>query len=223
MNRLWIIFLPCTGNIWDIGENLLIIYENNSINLFNRLIFSCFVCSKMFWNFKALFFHFKNHHSSIKIFMCLICGKNHKCGYDLKCHKEVHFPKAKDNEMKFHCNLCSKSYGKKHLLTRHMDFHNDVKSFFCEICGKGFITKATLQNHKMCHRWNLLIAKMGGECWLWNFIFSDLRPFECNICNETFKNKYKLKFHKTIHTDERNFQCNVIIDYYWLFKVMKTN
>lgn len=99
-----------------------------------HLRYCCFVCSKMFWNYKALFLHYKKEHSRIRLHICLICGKNHKCGYDLKCHKEVHYPKSKDNETRYHCNLCSKSYNKKHLLTRHMDYHNDVKSLVIISC-----------------------------------------------------------------------------------------
>lgn len=98
-----------------------------------HLKFCCFVCSKFYWNYKSLYFHYKNDHPRVKVNICLICGKHHKCGYDLKCHIGVHFPKPKDVDIKFQCSKCPKSYSKKHLLTRHLDYHNDVKSYVCEV------------------------------------------------------------------------------------------
>jgi hypothetical protein len=98
-----------------------------------HLRYCCFVCSKMHWNYKALYLHYKSEHPKIKIHLCLCCGKHHKCGYDLKCHKEVHYPKTKDDEVRFFCTICPKSYNRKHLLNRHLDYHNSIKSFVCEV------------------------------------------------------------------------------------------
>lgn len=110
-------------------------YINHAFTIhFEHLRYSCFICDSMHWNFKSLYYHYKADHSKIRIHICLYCGKHHKSGYDLKCHKDVHFPKKVDESTpKFKCPQCPKFYHRKHQLTRHLDFHNNAKSFVCEV------------------------------------------------------------------------------------------
>lgn len=44
------------------------------MNHSKELGFRCIICSKMFWNHSALFYHIKYNHPSFKQFFCILCG-----------------------------------------------------------------------------------------------------------------------------------------------------
>ena len=92
-------------------------------------------------------------------------------------------------EKKFQCDICQKSFKKKHKLTEHKKFHSDEKKFQCESCGKCFVQSCDLKRHERTHT---------GE-----------KPFQCKTCNKCFAQSYSLNEHKTIHTGEKHFQCDV--------------
>lgn len=165
-----------------------------------HLRYFCFICCNGFWDYKALYRHYKTKHEEYTVFLCLYCGKHHKVGYELKHHMAIH-SKSKTIEEKlekreklpgiFNCNHCSKSFPKKAHLQRHLESHkkNESKIWICETCGKNFNAKSTLINHAMVHM--------------------NVKPFICSICGEGFKNKYKLNYHKNIHTGIKNFGCEI--------------
>lgn len=116
-----------------------------------HLKYFCFVCNEIFWNYKALYQHFKATHEDYRANICLYCGKYHKSGYDLKCHKEVHLSRAEkgDEAGNFKCNQCPKTYRKHIQLQRHLETHKNERTWICETCGQSFKTKSTLINHYM--------------------------------------------------------------------------
>lgn len=118
---------------------------------YEHLRYICFVCDSMFWNYKSLYNHFGIFHYEVRVLMCIHCGKYHKSGYDLKCHKEIHGPKRETIEINsgpFECSQCQKAFSKAHQLRRHLEAHKNVKTWICETCGKSFSAKATLINHR---------------------------------------------------------------------------
>jgi KRAB domain-containing zinc finger protein len=161
-----------------------------------HLRFFCFICCSGFWDYKALYQHYKTNHEDYNLFMCLYCGRHHKIGYELKhhilTHRKIETEEKKEKRPRnFDCNLCSKAFPKKTQLQRHIETHkkNETKIWICETCGKNFNAKSTLINHAMVHQ--------------------NDKPYICNVCGEGFKNKYKLNYHKGIHTGEKNFGCEI--------------
>lgn len=156
-------------------------YINHTFTIHHEhLRYFCFICNAGYWNYRAMYEHYKTSHEDYKVFICLYCGKYHKCGYDIRHHKKLHLVRTdEEKESKtFTCSVCSKSFQRQNQLQRHLETHvkNDGKLWICETCGKAFSAKSTLINHRMVHM--------------------TTKPFKCTICGEGFKNKYKLKHHK---------------------------
>lgn len=130
-------------------------YVNHVFTIHHEhLRYCCFICNDIYWNYKALHQHFRTSHDEYKCLMCLHCGKYHKCGYDLKSHKEVHVAKAaKDDEIGiFKCHICTKSYSRKVQIQRHLETHKNERCWICETCGASFKSKSSLINHYMGER-----------------------------------------------------------------------
>lgn len=65
----------------------------------------------------------------------------------------------------------------------------------CEKCGKCFKQAATLWVHnKRTHE--------------------NAKKFQCQKCQKRFLNRFYLRLHQTLHTKEKNFECNVHNKYY---------
>lgn len=124
-------------------------FVNHTFTIHHEYLrYFCFICDEICWNYKALYNHYKSH-KNYKANMCLICGKFHKSGYDLKMHKEVHSKPVKMDEIPaFKCNLCPKTYNRKLQLMRHQaSTHRSEKHWICETCGVSFKSKSSLSNH----------------------------------------------------------------------------
>lgn len=124
-------------------------YVNHSFTIHHpHLKYFCYICDEICWNYKALYHHFKTAHGDQRVNICLYCGKYHKSGYDLKCHKEVHKTRNERAEgiETINCDVCSKAVHRKHF-QRHMDTHKSEKTWICETCGTSFASKSTLINH----------------------------------------------------------------------------
>ncbi|KAK3321504.1 hypothetical protein B0T19DRAFT_374928 [Cercophora scortea] len=51
----------------------------------------------------------------------------------------------------FKCNLCSKSYTKKHNLDIHLEKHKGAKSFPCGVCAECFTSQSDAARHRLVH------------------------------------------------------------------------
>lgn len=89
---------------------------------------------------------------------------------------------------KYKCQGCPKSFKFKSLLMRHCRIHSDKCPFTCNVCGKGFKRKYSRKMHMSLH--------------------SDDFPYECSACNKRFKVKPNLLRHRLTHS-ERRFACGV--------------
>ena len=77
---------------------------------------------------------------------------------------------------------CSKIFGSKYNLTRHIRCcHLKIKSFVCEICGMGLASNQTKQEHLYIH---------SGE-----------KPYRCDFpgCEKRYRQSSQLSVHKRVH------------------------
>ncbi|KAK7065785.1 Zinc finger, C2H2 type, partial [Halocaridina rubra] len=84
-------------------------------------------------------------------------------------------PVVEDENSKFVCRVCSKSFSLQRLLNRHMKCHSDVKRYLCTFCGKGFNDTFDLKRHTRTH--------------------TGVRPYKCNLCEKSFTQRCSLESH----------------------------
>lgn len=80
-----------------------------------------------------------------------------------------------DDDNKFVCRICSKSFTLQRLLNRHMKCHSDIKRYLCTFCGKGFNDTFDLKRHTRTH--------------------TGVRPYKCNLCEKSFTQRCSLESH----------------------------
>lgn len=73
------------------------------------------------------------------------------------------------------CRVCSKVFGTKSSMDRHLRTHTGQRPFVCDVCRKGFRQAAHLRVHTRLHT---------GE-----------KPFFCKLCKKGFTRKFSLKEH----------------------------
>lgn len=80
-----------------------------------------------------------------------------------------------DDDNKFNCRICSKTFTLQRLLNRHMKCHSDIKRYLCTFCGKGFNDTFDLKRHTRTH--------------------TGVRPYKCNLCEKSFTQRCSLESH----------------------------
>lgn len=55
------------------------------------------------------------------------------------------------NEKPFSCNLCNKSYKRKHALVAHTVVHTNERPYSCDVCSKSFARRRYLALHNLTH------------------------------------------------------------------------
>jgi KRAB domain-containing zinc finger protein len=87
------------------------------------------------------------------------------------------------------CQICCKTF-KKLSLKDHLKRHEGINKFYCDHCSVGFVTKGDLFQHMWKHR---------KDKW-----------FSCTQCSRGFNNKENFKAHFFSHsTNPRPFQCDL--------------
>ena len=78
------------------------------------------------------------------------------------------------------CDVCSKSYGRKDHLMRHMrTTHSELRPFVCRVCAQTFSRKDRLLRHEKIH--------------------SGVPQFSCDLCDKCFIRRDSLKKHSRTH------------------------
>jgi KRAB domain-containing zinc finger protein len=132
--------------------------------------FTCKICEKVYLNRRLLKRHSLSHAEHVQ---CTIC-QQFKSASSIKSHIKSH--KIKDQEPKFSCELCSKTFHFNGNLRKHYRVHKN-KSVVCDFCGQKVSSKKKLAAHLKVH--------LPKPTW------------KCQICLTTFKQSYSLKRHYT--------------------------
>ncbi|XP_041943738.1 transcription factor E4F1 isoform X1 [Alosa sapidissima] len=100
-----------------------------------------------------------------------------------------------NDEGRFVCQLCEKTFKTPNILRTHMSTHSEKKDFHCDLCGTSFRTKGSLIRHNRRH--------------------TDERPYRCNLCGLSFRESGALTRHMksiTPCTEKIRFsQCKEIL------------
>ena len=147
----------------------------------------CDVCGKAYKRRNTLTTHMATHSGS----------RSHKCqqcenSYHTKSSLQKHIDRCRIDECsvdtkdrEFVCAVCSKSYTKKYILTKHMIIHSTDRPYSCKICGKSWKYKRSLKDHEGVH---------SDNCSL---------DFQCQKCDRRFRLKQSLKDHMSkVHCPE---------------------
>ena len=148
----------------------------------NHQSFMCDVCGKTYNSVAMVNYHRKTH-SDVCRWPCYYCDEKFKSRYAFKTHlAKFHSQMKEDLEkrssLRLHqCHICSKVYGHKSDLQRHINIHEGVKPFKCEYCTKAFNDKESMR----CHMKRIHCA--------------DTR-MKCNYCCKKFVHHKTLKLHE---------------------------
>ena len=111
--------------------------------------------------------------------ICGECFSSFPSNYALQEHINVIHKRLKEHT----CDVCSKSFGRKSGLVKHMKFVHP-KSFKCKEC----VVTPCEHDLKIVH--------------------GNSKRFPCDLCSSTFKRKYDLSAHKKyVHEKEKPFLC----------------
>ncbi|XP_053194163.1 transcription factor E4F1 [Scomber japonicus] len=80
-----------------------------------------------------------------------------------------------NQEGRYICQLCEKTFKTTNILRTHMKTHSDQKNFSCELCDTSFRTKGSLIRHNRRH--------------------TDERPYRCTLCGQSFRESGALTRH----------------------------
>ena len=146
-------------------------------------LYSCDLCHKSYKYPQSLDQHKLKNHTSIREFVCNVCGRTFPIKAYLTSHQKVHM-KIKP----FQCESCPASFGNRTDLKVHYNKHEGKRPFACDKCPWEFFSLGALRTHK--------------------FVHAETRPWECDICGRTYKSKHSLNIHKNcMHSDVKKYEC----------------
>lgn len=119
----------------------------------------------------------------------------------------------------YSCKVCDARFTLLHSARNHVRMQHVVtKKFLCSLCGKGCITMKEYEKHMMVH------AARPYQCEMCRRRFDTEeklkihfegqhanrpRNFQCGNCHKLFLTMQHLKEHILIHSDEKNFTCEI--------------
>ena len=128
--------------------------------------FACSVCDFKFSREDNLYAHRRNVHNTHRLnldairslandnLLCKICDEKFESIKKFEAHIALKICQDEKNnldineEEKYQCHLCDRSYDHKKNLLAHFNWkHKEKKSYRCEICDVSFSQKSSLERH----------------------------------------------------------------------------
>uniref|UniRef100_H3B0Z6 Zinc finger protein 366 n=1 Tax=Latimeria chalumnae TaxID=7897 RepID=H3B0Z6_LATCH len=94
-----------------------------------------------------------------------------------------------NDQKRWQCRMCEKSYTSKYNLVTHILGHNGIKPHACSQCGKLFKQLSHLHTHMLTHQ--------------------GTRPHKCQVCHKAFTQTSHLKRHMMQHSDVKPYTCGI--------------
>ncbi|XP_050097101.1 transcription factor grauzone-like [Anopheles aquasalis] len=147
-------------------------------------------CDKVLTKRWQVLEHISMHEGSLR---CNMCEKSYKCNRTLELHKlNCH---GKQEDKPFKCDKCDQAYPKQHLLTAHLQQHEQEQ---CTVCRKTLSNNQALKVH---------MAQMHGRD----------NQQTCATCSKTFRTKLAMERHIKEHRGEpsvEKVQCHICCEWF---------
>lgn len=119
--------------------------------------------------------------------------------FNVQSYGDTAMPMA--TQVRYLCDICSKTFASKSGLRFHLKSHNAVKSYPCRYCGKRFVIPSYTKRHEKIH---------AGD-----------KRFVCQFCSATFASSNGLKYHLRLHSGEANYHCEICGKSFYRHKYLK--
>ncbi|CAN8064053.1 unnamed protein product [Agarophyton chilense] len=114
-------------------------------------ILRCDKCSRTFCSNQQFNQHLSVFHGRSKVasgqreanFLCAYCGKR----FSSPSKRTLHINATHMGLKPYHCKVCSKSFGYKGDLSKHMASHSGERPYSCYICGAKFARNFYVKRH----------------------------------------------------------------------------
>ncbi|XP_023330424.1 zinc finger protein 429 [Eurytemora carolleeae] len=141
-------------------------------------------------------FHLSSHHNTLEdqVYSCK-CGRT----FSKKGSRNFHYKRCESSsiaeQQNITCEYCGKLLKNLNRLNLHMK--HCKRDVMCELCSKLFSTGRKLEEHMYAVHGDTTCSVQGK------------REYPCDECDKVFRKKYNLESHKLMHSDFKQFLCDV--------------
>ncbi|XP_026292273.1 zinc finger protein 271 [Frankliniella occidentalis] len=147
---------------------------------------------------------------------CSLCNEKFSTYKKLRAH--VKCAHNVEEEPKYNCDRCDKSYRLAGSLDIHRATHSNETPYLCDICGKSFKHGSNLRCHKRSHVEGKLTHRFSCDKCPKTFpsrfqlsehanVHLNATPYACGVCGKKFHRRIQLRQHRIIHNSESSYEC----------------
>lgn len=171
-------------------------YQRRTQHTVHKPTFKCKHCPKTYKMLKHFEQHSATHQSSTH--KCSLCPKTYHSADKLANHTKHFHPSAEPAT--YVCEECGKVCATNGSLKEHRIVHSDAKPFKCAFCPKSFKNMPRLRTHEDIH---------------------NATQYICPHCGLQLNTKITLKMHLVVHSDKKQYKCEVCGNEYKRVKALK--